>query len=97
MQKLKVENMTSQKGKEVPNQFIITTDDGTYFQSYKSLIVFIPSLKGDSGILNTMLDTKYWNYSRTTAKYRNEFLGETTEEIKEKIKSGEYLLVDLNA
>lgn len=101
MQKLKVENMESTRsGKTVANQFIIRTIDGEYFQSYRSVIAFKPRSPLGRDELRThkvMLDETYWNYSRTTAKYRNEFLGETTEEIKEKINSGEYLLVNLNA
>jgi len=42
------------------------------------------------------LDVNYWDYSKTTSKYRNEFLGESTKETKAKIKSGEYKLADLN-
>jgi hypothetical protein len=42
------------------------------------------------------LDQKYWNYSNTTGKYRNIFLGETIKDTKAKIKSGEYILTDLN-
>ena len=30
------------------------------------------------------LDQKYWNYSNTTGKYRNIFLGETITETKRK-------------
>ena len=42
------------------------------------------------------LDQKYWNYSNTTGKYRNIFLNETIKDTKAKIKSGEYILTDLN-
>ena len=42
------------------------------------------------------LDETYWDYSKTTGKYRNQFLGETKAETEKKIKSGEYQLVDLN-
>jgi hypothetical protein len=42
------------------------------------------------------LDQKYWNYSNTTGKYRNIFLGETIKDTRAKIKSGEYILTDLN-
>jgi hypothetical protein len=87
----KVENMESSRGNLVANQFIITTSEGEYFQSYNSLIVFVPN-NGDK----TQLDEKYWNYSNTTGKYRNLFLGEDKKETQEKIKSGEYLLVNLN-
>ena len=42
------------------------------------------------------LDRDYWDYSKTTGKYRNLFLGESKAETEKKIKSGEYQLVDLN-
>jgi hypothetical protein len=42
------------------------------------------------------LDEKYWNYSRTTSKYRNMFLEESGKEIERKIKKGIYLLANLN-
>ena len=77
---------------DVKNQFTITDDDGNrYFQSYDSIIVKY-DMKNDK----TYLDERYWNYSTTTSKYRNQFLGETTKETEAKIKSGEYKLVNLN-
>jgi hypothetical protein len=42
------------------------------------------------------LDETYWDYSKTTGKYRNLFLGETKSETEKKIKSGEYILTNLN-
>ena len=76
----------------VANQFIINDDNGNeYFQSYRSLIV---KKCADGRIF---LDEKTWDYSRTTGKYRNEFLGEGTAETRKKIKSGEYILTDLNS
>jgi hypothetical protein len=91
---MKVENITSNKGNKIANQFIITDDNyNQYFQSYNSMIV----KKDCSGLKNKIfLDQKYWNYSNTTGKYRNIFLGETITETKKKIKSGEYILTDLN-
>lgn len=77
----------------IPNQFIITDDNKTYFQSYKSIIVKIERLE-DKTI--TYLDPVYYNYSRTTSKYRNAFLGESTKEIEAKIKQGVYILTNLN-
>ncbi len=73
----------------VPNQFIITTHDATYFQSYNSIIVCETDGK-------TYLDESMWNYSNTTGKYRNKFLGETRKETEAKIKNGEYILANLN-
>ena len=90
---MKVTNITSSNGNKIANQFIITDDVGnTFFQSYKSMIV-----KKPLEVWNKIqLDQKYWNYSNTTGKYRNIFLGETIKDTKAKIKSGEYILTDLN-
>ena len=94
---MQVQNMTSSKGNKIPNQFIIITDNGVqYFQSYTSIIVkFEPSFSSDIKA-KIVLDKTYWNYSVTTSKYRNKFLDETTKQTKEKIKSGQYILADLN-
>ena len=85
----KVQNMTSKKGNKIANQFVIYTDTGSIFQSYNSSIVKI-----DSG--KTYLDKNTWDYSKTTGKYRNIFLNETKKDTEEKIKSGQYILTDLN-
>ncbi len=90
--KTKVENLTGNAGNPVTNQFQITTNKGTFFQSYESIIVFIPK-KWDA---KTQLDKYYWNYSTTTGKYRNIFLGEDRKETERKIKNGTYLLRNLN-
>ncbi len=83
--------MTSLNGNEVPNQFIITNDDGTvYFQSYDSII--IKDVKG-----KIFLDERFWDYSNTTGKYRNIFLGESKKETEAKIKNGTYTLANLNS
>ena len=91
---MKVENITSNNGNKIANQFVITDDkQNEYFQSYRSMIVK-KDYEGDQ--VKIYLDQKYWNYSNTTGKYRNIFLGETITETKKKIKSGEYILTDLN-
>ena len=92
---MKVENITSNNGNKIKNQFIITDEDNghTYFQSYSSMIARKPIGFREGKI---ELDQKYWNYSNTTGKYRNIFLGETIKDTKAKIKSGEYILTDLN-
>ena len=92
---MKVQNMTSSKGNSVPNQFIVDGEHygqfGRFFQSYKSVIAFQPA-DGSS----ITLDRDKWDYSVTTGKYRNQFLGETKAETQKKIDSGEYILTDLN-
>ena len=91
---MKVENIESNKGNKIANQFVITDDkQNEYFQSYNSMIVK-KDYEGDQ--VKIYLDQKYWNYSNTTGKYRNIFLGETIKDTKKKIKSGEYILTDLN-
>tara|TARA_R110000823_G_scaffold310331_1_gene435200 strand:+ start:1958 stop:2230 length:273 start_codon:yes stop_codon:yes gene_type:complete len=89
--KTKVSQMTSTKtNNPVANQFKIYTPKGVYFQSYSTLIALI----GNNGKIK--LDSNYWDYSRTTSKYRNEFLGMNTTETKEAIKNKEIILTNLN-
>ena len=90
MKTVKVENMVSHKGNKVANQFILGTVEGVYFQSYNSIIVF-EAIDG-----TVTLDEKYWDYSNTTRKYRNIFLGQNSKAIKAKIKNGTYKLANLN-
>lgn len=89
---MRVENFISNSGKPIPNQFIIFNDKGRYFQSYHSMIAFIPY----SAEEKTQLDINKWDYSTTTGKYRNQFLGENKAETEKKINSGEYILTNLN-
>lgn len=98
---MKVSNMVSSRGNKVANQFIIegakiglpelniALITGRLFQSYDSNIAFI-------SMGQVYLDKNYWDYSVTTGKYRNQFLGEGITETRKKIESGEYRLVDLN-
>ncbi len=90
LNKVRVRNMIGHSGEPVKNQFIIRTDEGTYFQSYDSIIAF----RGFEG--PTLLDQKYWDYSTTTGKYRNMFLGEDKKATEKRIKDGTYKLVNLN-
>ena len=86
---MKVENMTSARGNKIANQFIITDKGEEYFQSYRSMIA-----KRSQGKI--YLDEYYWDYSVTTGKYRNEFLGEGIADTRKKIEQGIYILTDLN-
>jgi hypothetical protein len=83
----KVENITSNRGQEVKNQFEVYTSEYRLFISYKSPIAMF---KG--GKVYIFSD---WDYSKTTGKYRNMFLGETKAETLKKLKSGEYIAVDI--
>jgi hypothetical protein len=90
---MRVKNMTSPNGNFVANQFIIIDNNATYFQSYNSIIAKIEMIEGSKKVF---LDEYYYNYSRTTSKYRNLFLGEVTKDIEKKIKEKEYILTNLN-
>jgi hypothetical protein len=104
----KVTNMTSPRtGKPVANQFLITIDSKPdtldklfnsddikiYFQSYNSNIA-VNNLITDEIIL----DVYYWDYSVTTSKYLNMFLGNRygKKETQQYIDSGKYKLANLN-
>ena len=105
---MKVQNMTGRTGRPVANQFIITDTERNKetehewktetFQSYDSIIAKISYGIDDynSTRMYVYLDSTYWDYSRTTGKYRNEFLGENKAETQRKIDSGEYILTNLN-
>ena len=81
---MRVEQFKNNQGRPVKNQFIIYGDKSEAFQSYRSII----AIKHDSGVIEIGPD---WDYSKTTGKYRNIFLGETKHETMQKIKSGEYI------
>jgi len=85
----RVENMVSNSGNSIPNQFIITTSNGRMFRSYDSNIAFIPN---DENIIYLGKD---WDYSRTTSKYRNQFLNMSSQEIKQGIEEGMIKVIDL--
>lgn len=102
---MKVQNMTSGRGNKIANQFIIEGDDKNemsgncteYFQSYDTIIAKRDKFRAGVEKRQVWLDSNKWDYSKTTGKYRNIFLGETKKETEAKIKSGEYILADLNA
>ena len=100
---MRVRNMESAKGNATPRQFIIEDEghgaNGNFrlrqtFQSYDSVIATITEWQ--DGRRDVELDEKYWDYSVTTGKFRNIFLGEKKAETEKKIKSGEYKLANLN-
>ena len=91
---MRVQNITGRTGKPVANQFVISDGIAEYFQSYNSVIARRVMIAGQAMVT---LDINKWDYSATTGKYRNQFLGETIKETRAKIKTGEYKLADLNA
>lgn len=89
---MRVENMTSPRsGRPVANQFEIYDGRYTYMQSYKTIIA-----KWDMSKCIIVLDPKH-DCSRTTAKYRNQFLGMTSKAVKAAIAKGEIKIKELNS
>ena len=78
-------------GKPVANQWVITTQNGEMFKSYKTMIA-IRSWDGQ-----VMLDHD-WDYSRTTLKYLKIFLGVSLSksEIQKRIDDGIFQIGNLN-
>ncbi len=80
-----------------PNHYTIRGTDGFYLQSYDVIVAFTPYAKmGNFDYLQVVLDYQYWQYSKTTSKYRNLFLSETSKETEAHVASGKYILADLN-
>lgn len=101
IKKIKVENMESPRSyRPVANQFIITTDEGVYFQSYKTLIAFEPNYNYQiKNKTNCVMFVDRWDYSATTLKYFKQFAGlesYSKKEIKKMIKEGRYIETNLN-
>jgi len=104
---MKVRNMTGRTGGEIPNQFVITMDENKfsgnaveYFQSYETVICKRDKFRAGVSDRQVWVDRGAWydpkKNTKTTDKYRNQFLGETKAETQNKIDSGEYILTDLN-
>ncbi len=88
---MKVSNMYSHKGNQVPNQFIIYNGNKTIFQSYKTIVAVKENGK-------VTLDSNALEYSNTTLKYLKQFLNtnESKKSLYAKIESGFYNTSDLN-
>ena len=82
-------NMTSIKTL-APNCTIVNDGSTTTLFSYDTAIV----RKFKDGKIS--LDSKFWDYSKTTSKHRNLFLNESKKETEQKRSSGAYSLENLN-
>ena len=88
---MKISNMCSNNGNQVPNQFIIDNGNKTVFQSYKTIVAVKENGK-------VTLDSNALEYSNTTLKYLKQFLNtnESKKSLYAKIESGFYNTSDLN-
>ena len=103
--KIKTYNLRSPRtGNAVANQFEIIHEHENFrtilFQSYNSVIAKLHlNKKGDWAVY---LDSKEWDYSRTTLKYLRVFLNDYigfdgyTKDIRDNINKGLYKLTNLN-
>lgn len=85
-----VENIISDSGNAIPNQFVVKINGAIYFQSYDSVVA---KYENDVVTLGPM-----WDFSNTTRKYLYIFLHNychqcrmRMNEVKAKIDSGEFL------
>jgi hypothetical protein len=87
---MNITQMINDKGNAAANQFVITTDKGQYFQSYRTLIAFKPRC-GDTPVL-----TSSWCESATTTKHLKLFLGCSLSkaQIQSRIKAGSLIVDD---
>ena len=97
--KVRVENLTSDRGNKIANQFKITHNKNdyecsVYFQSYETIIAKVNkrTMYNDEIIL----DIHALNYSRTTSKYLYKFLNMNRKQIENLIKKKEITLKNLN-
>ena len=89
MKKLVERNMYRLNGKKLENDFIMVDDDATYYKSEDKVIVKITEDE-------FFIDDKYGWINDHVVKYRDLFLGEKKSDVVDKIKKGEYKLVNLN-
>ena len=88
---MKVSNMYSNNGNQVPNQFVIDNGNKTIFQSYKTIVAVKENGK-------VTLDSNALEYSNTTLKYLKQFLNtsDSKKQLQAKIENGFYQVEDLN-
>jgi len=92
-----VSNMISNSGNKVPNQFVVTSGDTTYFQSYDTIVAKIEDkVNGRDITIDTSIYDPKLAGSRTTAKYLARFLSEKKKDTLYKIQVGLYRLTNLN-
>lgn len=80
---MKVQNMVNNNGNKVENQFILISEEFEIFQSYDSII----AKKYNSGLVEL---SEHYDYSKTTMKYLNLFLGHNIQVTRDRIDSGAY-------
>ena len=83
---MSIANMKNYSGRNVVNQFVVTSKEGKMFQSYSTDIAFVPN---DGSPIRLNVE---WRSTSTTAKYRNQFLNTTTKQIEHGLRNGDYII-----
>ena len=89
----KVKNIINNNGNPAVNQFVITTGDKVFFQSYDSMVAMWDKKA------RKLYVTSYWDYSATTRKHFYIFLNDytavrgTRENILQGLKDGASVMV----
>ena len=87
-----VENMQTNGGGYAPNQFKVYFQHGVLLNSYNSIIAIrYNNTVEDENLKNKTILGFDYDYSRTTGRYRNQFLNEGLAETRAKIKEGTYI------
>lgn len=72
MKNIKIAQLINDKGNGASNQFVVETDKGRYFQSYDTIIAFVPYNSYDIVLSND------WENSKSTSKHLYIFLRDYT-------------------
>ena len=89
--KMRISHLFTRRGRNpAVNQVVVHVPAGDAFFSYGTFIAFSPARRD---LNNPVVLGPDWNYSNTTGRYRNQFLGEGLADTRRKIGSGEYRLL----
>ena len=72
MKNVRISQLINDRKNGATNQFVVETDKGKYFQSYDTIIAFVPNNSDDIVLSND------WEYSKTTSKHLYMFLRDYT-------------------
>lgn len=72
MKNIRISQLINDRKNGATNQFVVETDKGRYFQSYDTIIAFVPYNSDDIVLSND------WEYSKTTSKHLYIFLRDYT-------------------
>ncbi len=95
MKDIRISQLINDRNNGATNQFVVETDKGKYFQSYDTIIAFVPNNSDD------IVLSEDWEHSRTTSKHLYIFLRDYTrfyvnqrKDILRGIKDGKFKVVE---